>query len=331
MEPRDIAMTEDGTLLVAESNPQQVKVYDPAGRYVRTIGRKGEGPGEFNAAYIAVHGDTLVVQDPSATRGSTFLISTGAFLASRPTACCFYFPLGIDGAGRAVAYAALAPDSALEPSQGFVRFTMTGTSLDTIRIPERPKPVGWTVRQGDQVNFTRLVPLTPRELYAVDRRGAFITGWNADYALHTTRTGRDTVTIFGRTFTPDPVSPSDKQAIVDALIAGDIAGGGSVPEDVLRKAFDPGMIPDRRPAFEAISTDMLGRRWVRVSTRDTAVARLDLFDTDGRWLDQVDVPASAWSRSIWQPPAFSRDRVAVMSEDDSGRPLVRVFAIKRKE
>ncbi len=331
MEPRDIALTESGLLLVAESNPQQVKVYDSSGRYLRSIGRQGEGPGEFKAAYIAVHGDTLVVQDPRATRASSFLVSTGTFIGSRPTACCFYFPLAIDGTGRAVAYTALAPDSTADPSQGFVRFTMTGSSLDTVRIPERPKAVGWTVRQGDRVNFTRLVPLTPRDLHAIDRRGDFITGWNAEYALRTTRTGSDTIAIFGRIFTRDPVSPSEKQAIVDGLIAGDVAGGGSVPEELLRQAFDPEMIPDHRPAFEAISTDMLGRRWIRVSTRDTTVARFDLFDPGGRWLDQVDVAAAAWARSIWQPPAFARDRVAVMSDDEAGRPLVHIYRIERKE
>ena len=232
-----------------------------------------------------------------------------------------------------MAYAQFAPDSGAPPSQGFVRFALGSPTVDTARVPMRPADPSsppWAVKEGNLLKFTRTVPLRPQDVHGVDRRGGFITGWSGEYRLRATRGGSDTVAIFGRTFTPEPVSAAMKQAIVDAIIAQNVAGGGDTPEDVLRKAFDPGRIPDRRPAFVGIMTDAVGRRWVRLSTSDTTMARYDLFDNRGRWLDQVSVPLAEWTRNAYEPVALSGNRAAVIGEDEQGRPLIRVYRIERK-
>jgi hypothetical protein len=59
-------------------------------------------------------------------------------------------------------------------------------------------------------------------------------------------------------------------------------------------------------------------------------ATFDLFDREGRWLDQLSVPRTDWPREVWEPVSFARDRVAVILEGDDGLPLVRVFRIVRK-
>ena len=48
------------------------RVYDAAGRYMRTIGRIGDGPGEFRepVAWAAMAGDSLLVADPAHGNGS---------------------------------------------------------------------------------------------------------------------------------------------------------------------------------------------------------------------------------------------------------------------
>ena len=85
VDPQDLALADDGTLYVVEQGPATLNVYDSTGRWQRTIGRDGSGPGEFTAAFIAVRGDTLVLQDPAQSRVTVYRASTGEVLSTRPS------------------------------------------------------------------------------------------------------------------------------------------------------------------------------------------------------------------------------------------------------
>lgn len=63
--PTGLAWDErDGLLYVADTQAHQIKVFDMTGRHVRTLGKRGEGPGEFNfPTFLALAGDRLVVSD----------------------------------------------------------------------------------------------------------------------------------------------------------------------------------------------------------------------------------------------------------------------------
>jgi DNA-binding beta-propeller fold protein YncE len=54
----------DGLLYVSDTQAHQIKVFDMTGRLVRTLGKRGEGPGEFNfPTYLALANDQLIVSD----------------------------------------------------------------------------------------------------------------------------------------------------------------------------------------------------------------------------------------------------------------------------
>jgi hypothetical protein len=46
--PREVKVADDGTIYVMDWRDVCIKVYDSNGKYLRSVGRKGEGPGEFN-------------------------------------------------------------------------------------------------------------------------------------------------------------------------------------------------------------------------------------------------------------------------------------------
>lgn len=332
--PQDLGLADDGTVFVVDERPTRIKVFDPNGRLTRTIGRDGSGPGEFRVAYIAVLGDTLVAQDARNSRATSFNWRTGTMLSERRTACCYFFPIGIDGSGRAVIRSILpSPDSALPNVQAFVRFPVNGTTADTVFVPgggrkDASKP--WVVREGDLVKMSVVVPFQPRALHAVDRSGTFVTGFSSEYLLRRSSTGRDTTALFGRAWSPSPVSDAEKIRIVEQRIAEVRANDDELAESTVRAAFDPSYIPDVRPAFEGLWVDAAGRTWTRLVSSDTAIVQFDLFDADGRWLDVLSVSASDWPRSTWSPVALGRNEVAVPLEGDDGRPLVRVFRIERR-
>lgn len=333
LNPEDIALGEDGILYVVENSPAAINMYGPDGVFLKQLARNGAGPGEIESAFIALHGDTLAIQDPSLSRGTTINVRDGSLISTRPTTGFYWHPIGIDGQGRAVARMSMPPDSSSGPRQGFIRFAMTGESSDTAILPERPEPTGlqqWAVTEDGRMRFRRLVPLRGRPLHAIDPTGGFVTGWSGEYALAAVADGGDTTMVFRRQFTAEPVTAAEKQSIVDQVITDFDFNTMGVTEAVLRRSFDPSAIPDQRPAFEGIWVDRDGRRWLRLSSSDTTRASFDLFDRDGRWLDQLHIPASDWPRDAWRPISFTRDHVAVLIEDIDGLPLVRIYRVERR-
>ena len=59
-----IAVHADGNVFALDRGNGVIRVFDPSGRFLRSFGRQGEGPGEFTSPYaFALRGDTLVVLD----------------------------------------------------------------------------------------------------------------------------------------------------------------------------------------------------------------------------------------------------------------------------
>lgn len=335
LNPRDLALAEDGSLVITDTKPERIKVFGADGTFRRAIGRDGGGPGEYEVAYIGIRGDSLVVHDPSGSRGTTFDWRTGSLLAERRTACCYWSPVGIDGTGRAWARSIVNhPDTTKRNVQAFARFALAGTDVDTLFALERQdvaRPASWVVREGTNVRMAMLVPLAPRAVFAVDPTAGLVTGWSAEYLLRRSRDGIDTVALFGRTMSPAPVAASEKTRIAEERIAEQRRSNPNGPtEPMLRAAFDPTMIPDAHPAYETFTVDRAGRTWVRLAQPDTTIVAFDLFDRDGRWLDALKVPAAGWPKDWWAPVAWSTREAAVILEGADGRPLVRVYSIVRQ-
>ena len=327
-DPGNLAMNEQGEIFVKDQKPSVVKVFDAAGNYVRSIGREGDGPGEFRVAFLAVRGDTLISQDPQNARITTFNAETGQMITTWRSTCCYWYPIAVDGQGRVVFFA-MGEDSTRPNAQAIGRGRLDGTGIDTAWVTQRPRDEGkvWTVTQGKEMQFMMSVPYQPEDIHGTDSRGSLISGWNGEYLLRTTTDGQDTVALFGRSWTPEPVTGAERAAIVEQRIKDQGMEGG-VPEDVLRAAFKPEYIPDIRPAFTSIESDPAGNRWIRLERGDTLNVTYDVFDAYGRWLGPVSIPASQWS-GRYQPPAWGTDRVAVVGEGEDGRPVVRVFSIKK--
>jgi hypothetical protein len=68
-----IAVDSEGLVYVLERRDRAVRVYDTSAQLVRTIGRSGEGPGEFRSPLLlGLLGDTLWVNDVGLRRVTFF-------------------------------------------------------------------------------------------------------------------------------------------------------------------------------------------------------------------------------------------------------------------
>jgi hypothetical protein len=97
-----IAIDSDGRFFVSDPMSSRLRVYDSAGEFVRDIGRKGGGPGEFLGLHgdntertisgIALIGDTLIIVD---AHRLVALDTTGKYLFATPADLVFSNALGV--------------------------------------------------------------------------------------------------------------------------------------------------------------------------------------------------------------------------------------------
>lgn len=81
----DLVRDERGWLYIPDVFEHTVWVVDSAGREVRSIGRKGKGPGEIEKpAAVAISGDTLAVLEGGNARISFFTLPAGEFAGTIP-------------------------------------------------------------------------------------------------------------------------------------------------------------------------------------------------------------------------------------------------------
>ncbi|MDE2654324.1 MAG: 6-bladed beta-propeller, partial [Gemmatimonadota bacterium] len=64
---------EDGTIVVADRGPKQLRLFGADGVFIRNLGRSGEGPGEFAMlSEVWARGDTILASDSFQGRVSVF-------------------------------------------------------------------------------------------------------------------------------------------------------------------------------------------------------------------------------------------------------------------
>lgn len=64
---------DDGTIVVADRLASRISLFDPTGVFVRSLGGRGEGPGEFQILqYVWARGDTIWASDSMLSRISVF-------------------------------------------------------------------------------------------------------------------------------------------------------------------------------------------------------------------------------------------------------------------
>lgn len=79
------AILHAGFIAVADRSAREVRLYDGAGRFVRSMGRRGSGPGEFRSltSVWRLAGDTLLVWDAELQRATR--LTTGGHLTATLT------------------------------------------------------------------------------------------------------------------------------------------------------------------------------------------------------------------------------------------------------
>lgn len=325
-----LALEEDGTLWVADGGAggaQDIRVFDPEGAHLRTVGRQGQGPGEFQRLHSLawVGSDTLAALDPGNGRIG-LLDREGEWLGQ------WRYGEGITGPAQTLRFYPAARD---EPYVYHVAWgEATGGEIvrsfapippdalrDTLAVPDEDSPEATAVVcESEQIIRSFTIHASGRWLDQPLSGGRLARAWSPEYQVEIRDSNGDVVHVLRREHDPAPVDP---EAWEEAM-----AGYFDFREEHGASGCDPAdpRPSDHRPALRAILTDEDGRLWLEVE--DAQGRRFDVYDRDGDLVAEVpDVP----ERNEGVPPYIAPDRLALVTTDDLGVERVEVFRIRRPD
>ena len=325
-----IAVDDDHNVYVLDGQARHVRVFDSDGTYVNTLGRDGEGPGEFKVPIgLAISNGRLLVRDPANGRVQLFGLETGENEEWRylPSDHFWNTPLYRDDQGRI--YVDIS-----ETEMRFIVMDSDGTQIDTISAPVAPADFdddqyGMNA-QGESGDRWRSVganvPFSPDWYWTVHPTGHFLSALSTAYRINLEQDSG--VLRIERNHTPVAVPDDERDRHEQRIMSRmrQVDAGWS---------WDGADIPTHKPPFRGLRAGNDGRIWVRLWTEARQVAneehdpanpesspftwveplRYDVFEADGTYLGAV-VPPAGFSPSA--PPVFGRSFVWAVERDELG-------------
>lgn len=327
---RDLVELPDGGIAVANAGTQEVRIFDAAGGYVRSIGRQGEGPGEFTGlTKLAVRGDTLLAYDPRATGRLTRFGLDGTYLSdvrlTSPGAMIAFTIGGVLADGTMLTWAS----TGMPEAEGFVRDSVRlahvgsdGEVRDTLGVfPGMERQFRTQQRSGNVIAVWSLTADFHRDFFGrASGRRSFGAANDSPFVLRWTL-GRAAPDTLRWAAAPRPVD----DAYMAAYIAAEVEAADTPEErkSVETELRDVGR-PDIQPFFDRLLASPDGELWVRLFAQPGAATREWLVFEEGTSpAARVVVPTAIDIRAI------GKDRVYALMRDDMDVEYVRAFPLRR--
>jgi hypothetical protein len=277
-----IAVDDQGNIFAADMGNFRIQKYDKAGKYLRSIGRKGQGPAEFqswgtvgfdaegNISIITPLTRALKVFSPDGTYKKSVTLRASlqpSFYLSKEG---FIFGLEINY---------MAKDG---PRIAVIKLNPDGSSAETLaRFQGELKPNQPAYAFHAYTNSIVLCGLSP---------AAFCYGFSSDYKIFIADGQGKTSLIIEKEENPQPITAKEKEFIFKKGTASVI---GRIARTKIEKIEDAAVFPPHRPYFGKILADDAGRIYVtkRSSVLDQSkVQEFDVFSKDGIFLYRAKLP-----------------------------------------
>jgi hypothetical protein len=288
-----------GQLIVSVFAASDLRVYDRAGHFVRTIGREGQGPGEFEGIGLMcrVRGDSLLVVDRNDRRLSV-LDSAGnvayQHAVVRPLPRC-----PVNGA-LFMTYtlpASEQPDSSARDPRRRVRLVQmergpnAKSEVDLGMFPSGDGNLLIAMRNAQGQSGGRLRTQRPFgrvTTFAPDGDEIYI-GEGTTYEIRTLAADGRLLRILRIDAAPEPVTPELRDAFRAEQIAPLTGQSRQDRDGVLRQRS---LYPSRVPAYGDVRVDGARRLWVqKYPLPAQKTQEWTVFNRDGEMLGLAAMPA----------------------------------------
>lgn len=303
---------------VVESQAREVRVFGPDGTHVRTIGRPGGGPGEFERPTGISRSPTgeMWVMDVGNARISVFDTAGNYITAHRRRSAGYSIPCRCgfsDGRYHDFAF--------LSDGPGLLRFDPEMASADSLAVPERPG--GEEVFEfRDPEGRTRMmasVPFTPGTSWRIGNDSTVWYSPQTPYRVYRLSLDHDTLLRVEKEYDPVPVTSDERREQIEEMTWFTEQGG----------SVDASRIPGEKPALSGFLVDTSGYLWVTPSVSGTSEPAsgtiFDIFDPGGRYLGPLELPVRLRTRGA----IITTDRIYGVTTDELDVPYVVILGLER--
>jgi hypothetical protein len=313
-EPRLSFVDNKENIYISEINDRVIKVFGSDGKYIRTIGAKGSGPGEFQGIsnLVVTKDDKLLVIDQRSRRTS-FFDSSGRFLKSFQWRTNYFNFIMIKSSSYIVSEIVYSPDRQFqylfvkeidfngEEIRSFGEFTISPPKI---------------IRQDKSATYLS-PPVSTDSLFAGDPdRDLFYHCVNNKYLIEVYATSGKLLRKIDRPYEPVPFTDLDAKAYRARFT--------NVPNDFFRKAIDEMEMPKVKSIVERMYVDEKGNLWVRTNEikeqENKTLTAFDIFDSKGYYFAKI------WTALI--PSIFKKGKIYRMDADpDTGYQSLKRYKV----
>lgn len=277
-EAGDFAVDEHGNIYISDYKEIGIKVFDQNGTYLHSIGRKGQGPGEFQwiMAFSFLPDGRLLVMDFRSLRTSIFE-SSGQFLESHQWIQNLYLSQILLTANQSyiLAVGTFRESITQERKIAVNEYDFKGNLV---------LPFGEFVSQKRKVyddgssNYSIRIPHSPQSIFAGDiTHHCIYHCLNSKYLIEVYDQTAKLIRKIDRPYEPIPFTSKDKEAFMAQYENHRI--------EVMKKLAQEVDFPKVKAVASRLLTDDIGNLWVKTNEQqkegDTVFWAYDIFDKNG--------------------------------------------------
>lgn len=310
-EPGRFAVDAHGNIFIVDRQDLIIRVFDPQGRHIRSFGKKGEGPGEFQGILgMTFLPDGRLICTDTALRRTSLFDREGNFQSTHKWRG---FLLDLY----------LATDSAYfanetlfgQPSRMFVKkFDLEGKEL--LSLGEF-KPLGIKMLRSGNTSFGISLPYTPRSVLAGDPNSHLLYHClNDTYLIEVYDAEGTLFRKIDRPYELLPFTHEDAREYYDSFADN--------PSQVFVEMAKDVELPSVKTVTESMLIDEGGRLWVGLHEKkemeERELTAYDIFDPEGLY------SAKVWSE--YQPSLFKNGKMYTYVTDEDGYRTLKRFGMK---
>ncbi len=281
---RNIDVDDQGNIYVLEGGNCRLQKFDMTGQYLQTIGKKGQGPGEFESpSRLFLDKENNIFISERRKRKIHMFNSKGEFvksiLLSNTTTS---FSIAPDE--NIFGVATIRTDE--ESNRCIVKMDPKGKIIKNIAQFAAIRPVQRKGKESTIMTFSIGHQYNPALYFSRSVNNKHLYAYSSEYSLFQVNLEGDLELIIKKEEPPYPISQKEKNKIYERF--SDLEE--KWPKGVVKEAVQ---WPSHRPYFNRIVTDDRGRIYVRRVKSiidESEEVEFDIFSKEGYYLYKTNLP-----------------------------------------